>query len=204
MEIILNDVDIYNTLEYIVMKSGENGKTLIEEKKILNLQNELNGEWLISKGLEKIANIVHTYSNKNELKLDFISNKHHKLSKINSDTVYGITIDDKIIKIGKSETGFTKRWGSYQNGSMERQKGAGNGSVTNHYVLMALTEAMRNNLKISVYIKNMGREERTVNILGQDKIEPYFPKGNCDSWEKALLQLYKKDNGNYPPLSSYA
>ena len=126
-----------------------------------------------------------------------ISDSINKIEKING-YIY------KRTDTGKTETGLCGRWGSYQNGGKERRKDVGNGSVTNHYVMMAIKSAVEKGLSVEWYIKYMDKTTKEVNELGVKQIEHVYSNGTCDTWEKTLLGLYQKQTGNYPALSSNA
>jgi len=192
-----------NILEYTVLATKKGQIGLVDEIRVIDFERELSADWLNDKQLTKAADVIAS-SNKMGVALDYSKYIASNIYNTKSDMVYVIVIGGYVVKIGKTETGLCGRWGSYQNGGKERRKDVGNGSVTNHYVMMAIKSAVEKGLSVEWYIKYMDKTTKEVNVLGVKQIEHVYSNGTCDTWEKTLLGLYQKQTGNYPALSSNA
>jgi len=177
-----------------------NGKQI--ELRTIDLSKELSVVQFGKLGFKKVADMVLTDSNNIGLKMmykDYISTKEYNE---HCHGVYLIVIDGKIVKIGGTETGLAKRWGSYNNGTDKIRNGAANGSVTNYYVATALKAALKTSHSVEWYYKKMNYETRTLNLYGIEITENVCVEGTYKMHEKTLLEFYKNKSNNYPKLSA--
>lgn len=188
-------------LENKVLTYSVNTGSMVESRYI-NLDDELGVEKFTEFGFEKVADMVLTDTNNIGLKMmykEYISTTEYNE---HCHGVYLIVIDGKVVKIGGTETGLAKRWGSYNNGTDKIRNGAGNGSVTNYYVATALKEALKKGYSVEWYYKKMEYQIKTLNLYGTTVNEMVCTNGTYKTHEKSLLDFYKNTTGNYPKLSS--
>lgn len=175
---------------------------LLIESRIIDLSVELGVELFTEFGFIKVADMLLNDTNNIGLKMmykDYITTGEYNER---CHGVYLIVIDGKIVKIGGTETGLAKRWGSYNNGTEKIRNGAGNGSVTNYYVTTAIKEALKTGHKVEWFYKKMDYEIRTLNLYGISINENVCTNGTYKMHEKTLLEFYKNQTNNYPKLSS--
>ncbi|MBT4209279.1 hypothetical protein HOE22_13200 [Candidatus Woesearchaeota archaeon] len=179
-------------IKYEVFNGHEN------EIRTIDLNTELSVEEFLPLGWELYTENYLTTENKLGIGMTYCKGKTE-----HCHLVYLIVIGGKVVKIGGSETGLGKRWGSYNNGRPDIRKGAGNGSVTNYYVTEAIREALNQGYKVEWYVKKMEyRTEELTLYSGEVLSNKIYPIGKYKDHEKDLLTLYESKNGNHPCLSS--
>jgi hypothetical protein len=171
------------------------------ETKTIELSKELDVEIFTNFGFDKIADMSLTDTNNIGLKMMYQNYITSDKYREHSDGVYLIVINGKVVKIGGTSTGLSKRWASYGNGTAKIRE-AGNGSVTNYYVTTAIREALKSGCSVEWFYKKMEYETKTLNLYGTVINENVYTNGTYKMHEKSLLEFYKNQTNNYPKLSS--
>lgn len=116
-----------------------------------------------------------------------------------SQWIYIFTINNKIVKIGGTRTGLSKRAMSYLCGHhIPERKKSGKCSVTNAYIYNTFDFYLENNYEINMYGYIIPNHKVSLDILGE--IIHINPQ-TYHIYETKFLEKYKKQVGNYPFLS---
>ena len=110
--------------------------------------------------------------------------------------VYVIAVDEKVVKIGMSETTLSSRFSSYQAGTLKARI-KGTCSVTNFYCSEFIRQCHRDGKKIKLYAYPVPVHTTIIDVLGeqvevQQKLSYIF--------EKKLMERYEKLTGTRPLL----
>lgn len=111
--------------------------------------------------------------------------------------VYILTENDRIIKIGMTNSTLNSRFSSYQAGT-QKARNKGTCSVTNYNCSEHFRKNLRTGNKISIFAYPVEEIKTRRSIFG--KYTSFLLK-SAATYESALLSLYSERNsGNYPIL----
>lgn len=113
--------------------------------------------------------------------------------------VYLFVLDGNIIKIGGTRVGLKGRFSSYLCGHhiQERQK-SGKCSVTNAFVYNTFVFYLENGCRIEMYGYEIPHHELTINMFSEERT---ILAQTYHAYESIFLEDYRKQHGEYPPLS---
>jgi len=211
--IIGSGIQYYQRLNRYISNEGLNFN--IDE----HLSIETMGE-LLKKNIQKIGNCVFNDRENNPLRLrsngtyfagpEIINNSNYEgvlikfksindeiWNNIDSEGIYFITFNDKIVKIGMTEVSFHKRFQSYRCGT-RRAMNRGSCSTTNFVICEAIYTALQSGINIDIYGIPISKETRIVNIYGKTA---NIPISVVRGYEEIITNIYKENNHNkIPPL----
>ena len=134
-----------------------------------------------------------TIKRKTEVQCDYEKNFEDK----KQNSVYILTYDEKIQKIGGTKNGWKFRWNSYLCGMHSTKRGrSGKCSVTNENVYNWLVSNV-DSKPIDVYVWEIPPAKIIRNILGE---EVEINSTIFEAYETKLIELYKKLNNGSQPL----
>tara|TARA_R110002074_G_scaffold139425_1_gene285146 strand:+ start:208 stop:783 length:576 start_codon:yes stop_codon:yes gene_type:complete len=188
---------IKDIIEYEVWNGHE------DEIRTIDLNKELPVEDFLKFGWTKYTYNELTDNNNIGMSMNVVEGITTKDKNEHCQGVYLLTVNGKVVKIGGTETGLAKRWGSYNNGTKKIRMGAGNGSVTNYYIIQALKAALKQGYIVEWYFKKMDYIEEEVELYSGEVIQNrLYPNGQYKDHEKDLLSYYESITGFHPVLSS--
>ncbi len=127
----------------------------------------------------------------------FISQNDDIFNNNDSEGVYFITFNDRIVKIGMTETSFLKRFQSYRCGT-RRAMYRGSCSTTNFIICEVIYTGLQLGFNVDIYGIPIQRERRNINIYGRNVD---IPVSVVRAYEEVITNFYKDNNNNIlPPL----
>lgn len=139
--------------------------------------------------------ITKDETTKRKTEVQCVYEKNFEDKKQNS--VYILTYDEKIQKIGGTKNGWKFRWNSYLCGMHSTKRGrSGKCSVTNENVYNWLVSNV-DSKPIDVYVWEIPPAKIIRNILGE---EVEINSTIFEAYETKLIELYKKLNNGSQPL----
>ena len=173
------------------------------EIRTIDLSKELSVKDFLKFGWTKYTINGLTDKNKVGLSMNVVEGITTKDKNEHCQGVYLLTINGKVVKIGGTETGLSKRWASYHNGTEKIRKDAGNGSVTNYYIIQALKAALKQGYTVEWYFKKMDYIVEEIKLYSGEVVKNrIYLNGQYKDHEKDLLNYYETITGSYPVLSS--
>jgi hypothetical protein len=127
----------------------------------------------------------------------FLSQNNDIWDNKNTEGIYFITFNDKIVKIGMTTTSFCERFSSYICGARRAMK-KGSCSTTNFLICETLYTGLQLGFNVDIYGIPIQKERRNINAYGRDAdISVSVVKAH----EEIITKYYMENNYNRkPPL----
>jgi hypothetical protein len=111
--------------------------------------------------------------------------------------IYGFLVEGKIVKIGGTRTGLSKRCGSYLSGHAIPELN-GTSVSTNAYVYWTFLDLLLQGKKVEMYACKLPEAIVTQTVFGVTR----RIKTQCfHDWEAYCLEEFRNSYGSFPPLS---
>ena len=184
---------------YTIKKAVKEEMGLIDVDYSIDLSTEASVDWAVDKGFTKFADMTLDSNVKPGVRLTYKPYIETKEWTKYRNMLYVISIDGRIVKIGMTTTGLSKRWGSYNNGTPEIREGKGSGSTTNYNVVQPLKIAIEEGRNVEWYCWAPPVKTYTNEAWGYtEEVQAKDPEW----YENLLLTMYEEEFGKKPHLSS--
>ena len=131
--------------------------------------------------------------------IKFIPKISKELFNKESEWLYLLLINGRIVKIGGTRKGIKERTGSYLCGHHTQERGkSGDCSKTNGFVYNTFLFYLQLGCKIEMYGYELPKAEITIEIFGKEK---KISAQTYHAYETTFLEDYKNNNNEYPTLN---
>lgn len=117
----------------------------------------------------------------------------------NTQWVYAITYNKRIVKIGMTGSGLHSRFSSYNCGTKKAML-KGSCSTTNYIITQLNYAALLSGMSVEIYAYQIPQTYSTLNVFGT---QVRVLNKTSHQYETTLINLYEQHSGMMPPLSDH-